>query len=163
MVPQFAATAEAKAERRRLFEREASASKFVELLIGDAIGDAFGFGVEMQDAFWIRQAVVDFTVWPSNPVLYEEFRENNVRGFYSDDAEMTVGLMKALVKEGASGLDAEGMLRAWKAEWDLANCRPPPAVPGAGHPRARRRASGPRQGAAHAGAATGLRRRFLRA
>ena len=54
---------------------------------------------------------------------------NNVRGFYSDDCEMTVGLMKALVSDGVA-LDKDKMLEAWRMEFELAKKRPPPAVPG---------------------------------
>ena len=55
-IPQFAATDRAKAARRQLLT-DAKDSAVVQLLIGDAIGDAFGFGIEMQDASWIRQNV----------------------------------------------------------------------------------------------------------
>ena len=126
-VPRFAAAAHRPA-RRRLWESEKH-SPVVRLLIGDAIGDAFGFGIEMQDAYWIRKMVTHFDRWPHNPVLAARFRHNNVRGFYSDDAEMTAGLMKALVQHGAVA-DREQMLSAWHDEWELAKTRPPPAVRG---------------------------------
>eukprot|EP00966_Prymnesium_polylepis_P022810 524832-Prymnesium_polylepis.1 len=126
-VPRFAAAAHRPA-RRRLWESE-KASPMVRLIIGDAIGDAFGFGIEMQDAHWIRKAITRFDEWPHNPVLIERFRRNNVRGFYSDDAEMTVGLMKGFVQHGRA-LDADGMLCAWHDEWEIAKTRPPPAVRG---------------------------------
>ena len=126
-VPRFAAAAHRPA-RRRLWEAEAQ-SPLVRLMIGNAIGDAFGFGIEMQDAHWIRKAVTRFDEWPQNHILLEQYRRNNVRGFYSEDAEMTVGLMKALVAHGSS-LDRDTMLRAWKDEWEVAKTRPPPAVKG---------------------------------
>ena len=127
-IPQFAATDRAKAARRQLLT-DAKDSAVVQLLIGDAIGDVFGFGIEMQDASWIRQNVTRFDAWPDNPVLVEAFKVNNVRGFYSDDCEMTVGLMKALVSDGVA-LDKDKMLEAWRMEFELAKKRPPPAVPG---------------------------------
>merc|ERR1712232_1102442 len=37
---------------------------------------------------------------------------------YSDDCEMTVGLMKALMKYGLA-LGEQGMLQAWEEEWRL--------------------------------------------
>ncbi|CAE7244474.1 frmA [Symbiodinium natans] len=126
-VPQFAADHKAKVARRALL---ASAGPVTQLLIGDAIGDAFGFGVEMQDAHWMRQCVTRCTSWPENPVKREEHKFNSVRGMYSDDCEMTVGLMKALVKDGMAASE-DAMLTAWREEWELAKCRPSPAVPGA--------------------------------
>ena len=126
-VPRFAPAAHRPA-RRRLYESESS-NVIVRMMIGDAIGDAFGFGIEMQDAHWIRKAIKRFDQWPDNPVLDPRHRENNVRGFYSDDAEMTVGLMKGLVKKGI-GIDKDEMLEAWREEFDLAKERPPPAIKG---------------------------------
>ena len=66
-IPQFA-PAEHRPARRQLWEKEQQ-SAAVRLMIGDAIGDAFGFGVEMQDADWIRKAVTRFDTWPDNPCL----------------------------------------------------------------------------------------------
>lgn len=126
-IPRFAAAAHRPA-RRRLWDCE-KGSTIVRMLIGNAIGDAFGFGIEMQDAHWIRRAVRRFDEWPHNPVMMEEYRRNNVRGFYSDDAEMTVGLMKALVEHGIC-IGRDEMLSAWHNEWELAKRRPPPAVRG---------------------------------
>lgn len=125
-VPQFVATPEAKARRR---EMALSGSPIVQMLLGDAIGDAFGAGIEMQDAFWIRKNVTADR-WPVNPVQKEEWKINSVRGMYTDDCEMTVGLMNGLIAEGVQ-IEADGMLRAWRAEWDLGMRRPRPAEPGA--------------------------------
>ena len=108
-VPQFAQTARAKQARKQLLT-EHKDNAIVQLLLGDAIGDAFGFGIEMQDAYWIRENVTRFDKFPDNPVLSEMHRRNNVRGFYSDDCEMTVGLMKALQQHGVAALDEEKML-----------------------------------------------------
>ncbi|CAJ1373170.1 unnamed protein product [Effrenium voratum] len=49
---------------------------------------------------------------------------------YTDDCEMTVGLVNGLLKHGLQ-LGEEEMLQAWQAEWDLAKQRPRPAPPGA--------------------------------
>jgi hypothetical protein len=132
-VPGFAAGAKGRRERRRIVTE--SSSPVLAMLIGDAIGDAFGFGIEMQDASWIREKVTRFDCFPDSPVLPAEHRVNNVRGFYSDDTEMTVGLMKGLVRSGVE-LDEAGMWQAWSDEWDIAKARAPPAEPGgerAGH------------------------------
>ena len=125
-VPQFALDQRAKAARHALL---ASAGPVTQLLIGDAIGDAFGFGVEMQDAHWLREHVTRCTSWPENPVKPDEHKFNSIRGMYSDDCEMTVGLMRALVEHGTDAAEDE-MLTAWRLEWELAKRRPPPAVAG---------------------------------
>ena len=46
-VPKFAATDAQRARRRQLLQ---SAGPVGRMLLGDALGDAFGFGIEMQDA-----------------------------------------------------------------------------------------------------------------
>eukprot|EP00928_Gymnodinium_smaydae_P004138 TRINITY_DN11438_c0_g3_i2.p1 TRINITY_DN11438_c0_g3~~TRINITY_DN11438_c0_g3_i2.p1 ORF type:complete len:415 (+),score=72.67 TRINITY_DN11438_c0_g3_i2:61-1245(+) len=126
-VPQFVTTADEKARRRELVS---SGGRVVHMLIGDAIGDAFGFGIEMQDAHWIREQVVDFDKWPWSPCMEPHDVYNHVPGMYSDDCEMTVGLMKALLGPKGQNIEAPEMLAAWRAEWDLAKLRPPPAEPG---------------------------------
>lgn len=125
MLPQFAMTPDQKKKR---LELASSGGPVVQMMLGDAIGDAFGLGIELTcDAFWIRENVT-CDKWPEN--LPQHWKFNNIRGMYSDDAEMTVGLMKGLMLEGVD-IDEEGMLRAWMVEWDLAKQRPPPAEPGA--------------------------------
>lgn len=123
-VPQFAATAAARERRRRLV---AEGGPMAQLLIGNAIGDAFGLGIEMEDAYWIREHVAfPPTAWPQRP------RRPPWRvapGMYSDDCEMTVGLMKGLTRDGLA-ITSAGMLAAWKEEWDLSAVRPPPADAG---------------------------------
>jgi ADP-ribosylglycohydrolase len=128
-VPTFTFGVRGRKARRQLVMESAASSAAISLVLGDAIGDAFGFGIEMQDAFWIRSAVTRFDQWPESPVLTDSKKENNVRGFYSDDTEMTVGLLKALVRDGV-GLSKEGMWQAWTAEWELAKTRPLPAEVG---------------------------------
>ena len=73
------------------------------LLLGTAIGDAFGAGVEFQDRDWIR-ANVDFTKFinarhnikvPKEQLI--NFTKNYHPWDYTDDTEMTVGLIKALM------------------------------------------------------------------
>eukprot|EP00929_Paragymnodinium_shiwhaense_P104630 TRINITY_DN6920_c0_g1_i1.p1 TRINITY_DN6920_c0_g1~~TRINITY_DN6920_c0_g1_i1.p1 ORF type:complete len:393 (-),score=70.42 TRINITY_DN6920_c0_g1_i1:197-1375(-) len=123
-VPQFASSPEAKAKRLELVK---SGSAIVQMLIGDAVGDAFGLGIELNCcATWIRKNVMG-DCWPDN--VPENWKTNNVRGMYSDDAEMTVALMKGLMKEGTS-MDEEAMVKCWMDEWNLAMRRPEPAIPG---------------------------------
>jgi len=122
----FAEGSEAKAQRRKLIGQNASA---IQMLIGDAIGDAFGAIIEMQDAYWIRQYVT-FDTWPKNPMRRSEWNTNTARGMYTDDCELTVGLLNGLLQHGLQ-LREDEMLQAWQAEWDLAKKRPRPAPPGA--------------------------------
>ena len=75
------------------------------LLLGTAIGDAFGAGVEFQDRDWIR-AHVDFTKFvnvrhnikvPKEKLIY--FTEHYHSWDYTDDTEMTIGVIKALLSQ----------------------------------------------------------------
>lgn len=74
-------------------------------LIGTAIGDAFGAGVEFQDRSWIRENV-DFSQFvnarasinvPSNQIA--PFIKNYKAWDYTDDTEMTIGTIKALMSD----------------------------------------------------------------
>eukprot|EP00038_Savillea_parva_P014740 m.217170 g.217170 ORF g.217170 m.217170 type:complete len:406 (+) comp28963_c0_seq1:164-1381(+) len=132
MVPTFLdGTAASIARRRHHVVTAMQRSPVVRMIIGDAIGDAFGFEIEMQDALWIRQNVRVVDGWPHNPAMPVSWAANRVTGMYSDDTEMTVGLMKGLMKDGIA-LDMDGMLRAWRDEWELSKQRPPPATPNVG-------------------------------
>lgn len=75
------------------------------LLIGTAIGDSFGAGVEFQDRDWIRKKV-DFSCFvnarASIQVPQEQkvlFTQNYKAWDYTDDTEMTIGVFKALVSK----------------------------------------------------------------
>lgn len=90
-------------------------------LLGTAIGDAFGAGVEFQDRDWIR-AHVDFSelvnVRDHIQVTVEQkhlFTENYSAWDYTDDTEMTIGLMKALCD--ASSFSENLLVQYWKAEY----------------------------------------------
>ncbi len=76
-----------------------------DLLIGIAIGDAFGAGVEFQDRDWIR-ANVDFSKFINarGKINIEEerkkiFTQNYSTWDYTDDTEMTIGVIKALLSK----------------------------------------------------------------
>lgn len=125
-VPRFAITPAAKVKRRQLLSES---STITQLLVGNAIGDAFGYGIEMQDAYWIRANVsVEAEKWHVQPYR-PSWWDDKLLGCYSDDCEMTVGLMKGLMRYGRS-IDAEQMLAVWKEEWDMSAQRPPPANAG---------------------------------
>jgi len=72
--------------------------KFSDILIGFAIGDAFGAGIEFQDRNWIRENI-DFTKFVNVRNLLDEklcsnvFSKNYKDWNYSDDTEMTIGLI----------------------------------------------------------------------
>lgn len=92
------------------------------LLIGTALGDAFGAGVEFQDRDWIR-AHVDFTQFVSvrhqikvAPHQQSLFIQHYQDWDYTDDTEMTIGLIKALLSK--QPFTEELLVQSWKAEYD---------------------------------------------
>ena len=66
---------------------------FVNVLFGIAIGDAFGAGIEFQSREWIREHI-DFTEYIT--ARKGKYAENYIVGNYTDDTEMTIGIIKAL-------------------------------------------------------------------
>ncbi|MBX2873896.1 MAG: ADP-ribosylglycohydrolase family protein [Saprospiraceae bacterium] len=91
-------------------------------LLGTAIGDAFGAGVEFQDRNWIREHV-DFTALvhvrdriqvPADQLKL--FTENYTPWDYTDDTEMTIGLMKALSDSVPFSEDL--LVHHWKTEYE---------------------------------------------
>lgn len=93
-----------------------------EILVGIAIGDAFGAGVEFQDRDWIRKHV-DFTKFvnvrakinvPADKI--DIFTKNYKAWDYTDDTEMTVGMLKALMSN--EDFSEELLVRKWKEEYD---------------------------------------------
>ncbi len=97
--------------------------KIREILLGIAIGDAFGAGVEFQDRNWIRQNV-DFSklinVRDKIKVPLEKkeiFTKNYTEWNYTDDTEMTIGVIKALLSN--QEFSKELLIEKWKEEYDL--------------------------------------------
>ena len=94
-----------------------------DLLLGIAIGDAFGAGVEFQDRDWIR-AHVDFRTFVNAraeiPVAEDKkrlFTEHYSAWDYTDDTEMTIGLIKALIS--SEDFSEDLLVKKWKEEYDL--------------------------------------------
>ncbi len=93
-----------------------------DIVIGLAIGDAFGAGVEFQDRNWIRKNV-DFTMFINarnrikvNSNKIKVFTENYNSWNYTDDTEMTIGVIKALI---SNDLFSEKLLiKKWKEEYE---------------------------------------------
>lgn len=91
-----------------------------DLILGFAIGDAFGAGIEFQDRNWIK-ANVDFTKFVNARHLIKHEGENNlftknyIPWNYSDDTEMTIGLIKALVSKEEFTTDL--LVKYWTREY----------------------------------------------
>jgi len=93
------------------------------ILLGIAIGDAFAAGVEFQDRNWIRKNV-DFTKFVnarSEIKVSEEKKERFTSNYkpwdYTDDTEMTLGLIKALASKRK--FSEQLLVEKWKEEYDL--------------------------------------------
>ncbi len=82
-------------------------------LLGIAIGDAFGAGIEFQDRNWIRENI-DFTRFVNQ--REGKSGENYQPGFYSDDTEHSIGMVKALMDPREFSRDL--LLELWKAEYE---------------------------------------------
>lgn len=91
-------------------------------ILGTAIGDAYGAGVEFQDRNWIRTHV-DFTTFVNARAQIKAqsdqkglFTQNYTPWDYTDDTEMTIGLMKALTDPASFTEDL--LIQYWKAEYE---------------------------------------------
>lgn len=92
------------------------------ILIGIAIGDAFGAGVEFQDRTWIRENV-DFSTFVNarssikvSSDKKEIFTKNYKAWDYTDDTEMTIGVINALFSKEVFSEDL--LVRKWKEEYE---------------------------------------------
>ncbi|MBS3147990.1 ADP-ribosylglycohydrolase family protein [Candidatus Woesearchaeota archaeon] len=83
-----------------------------DLLLGLAIGDAFGAGVEFKSREWIR-ANVDFQKFVN--AREGSFVENYSPWDYTDDTEMTVGVINALLS--GKELTPDMLVGFWKEEY----------------------------------------------
>lgn len=94
---------------------------FKNLLLGIAIGDAFGAGVEFQDRDWIK-ANVDFTTFVNARQLInvpkaqlEKFVKDYQPWDYTDDTEMTIGCIKAVLSNQRFTVDL--LIDYWQKEF----------------------------------------------
>lgn len=92
-----------------------------DILLALTIGDAFGAGVEFQDRNWIKSNV-DFTNFVNARHLIQLdnfdnslFTENYLPWDYTDDTEMTIGLIKALMAQEEFSKDL--LVKFWKQEY----------------------------------------------
>lgn len=85
---------------------------FKDALLGVAIGDAFGLGLEFRSREWIKQHI-DFTRYVNAHEM--PFGEHIEPGFYSDDTEHTIGLTKALLDQRE--FTQELLLEYWTNEY----------------------------------------------
>lgn len=95
---------------------------FKDLFLGVAIGDAYGAGLEFQDRNWIRKHV-DFTEFINkrtdiNTDKIELFTIDYKDWDYTDDAEMTIALAKAMMS-GKPFTEAL-LIEYFSEEYDLA-------------------------------------------
>jgi len=81
-----------------------------DVFLGIAVGDAFGGGIEFQSRDWIKNNI-DFTSYVKT-VPSETYQ----LGDYTDDAEMTIGLVKALISK--ENFTKELLLSYWKKEYE---------------------------------------------
>lgn len=92
------------------------------LIIGTAIGDAYGAGVEFQDRDWILQNI-NFTQFVNARDKIQVdidkrrlFTENYSPWDYTDDTEMTIGVINALLSDQVFSEDL--LVAKWKEEYE---------------------------------------------
>ncbi|MBT30164.1 MAG: ADP-ribosylglycohydrolase [Thalassobius sp.] len=95
---------------------------FEDVLLGIAIGDAFGAGLEFQDRDWIK-ANVDFSKFINARHLINTFdvdtnifTKNYNEWDYTDDTEMTIGVINALLSK--EQFSEELLLKHWTIEYN---------------------------------------------
>lgn len=89
------------------------------IFLGIAIGDAFGAGLEFQDRNWIKKNI-DFTRFINrrqfiNHNDIELFVKDYVEWQYTDDTEMTIGVVKALITN--ANFDKDFLVESIKSEY----------------------------------------------
>jgi ADP-ribosylglycohydrolase len=95
---------------------------FKDILLGIAIGDAYGAGLEFQDRDWIRKNV-DFTCFLNKRTdivdvvnSFGKTVKNYKNWDYTDDTEMTIGCLKALLSQ--KKLSEDLLMEYWIKEYE---------------------------------------------
>tara|TARA_Y100000310_G_C20633124_1_gene789690 strand:+ start:815 stop:1789 length:975 start_codon:yes stop_codon:yes gene_type:complete len=86
--------------------------KVENMLLGIALGDAFGLGIEFQNRDWIKENI-DFTKYVNK--REGKYAENYELGYYSDDTEQSIGTIKALIS--GKEFNEKLLIKEWIKEW----------------------------------------------
>ncbi|MFC1697264.1 ADP-ribosylglycohydrolase family protein [Nanoarchaeota archaeon] len=86
--------------------------KIKNTLLGIAIGDAFGAGIEFQDRNWILNNV-DFTKYLN--ARGPKYGKNYIPGHYTDDTEHSIGIINTLISK--KPFTEQLLLDEWKKEY----------------------------------------------
>eukprot|EP01089_Gocevia_fonbrunei_P010543 TRINITY_DN23474_c0_g1_i1.p1 TRINITY_DN23474_c0_g1~~TRINITY_DN23474_c0_g1_i1.p1 ORF type:complete len:487 (-),score=55.59 TRINITY_DN23474_c0_g1_i1:13-1473(-) len=95
-------------------EKESPNIHWEDLLLGVAIGDAYGAGCSFLDRKWIKENV-DFTKYFNE--RKGEWAVNFSPGKYTDATEMTIGTVKALLQD-PKVIDKDSLPVIWKGEYE---------------------------------------------
>ncbi len=87
--------------------------KVENMLLGLAVGDAFGLGIEFQNRDWIIKNI-DFTRFVNK--REGKYAERYKLGYYSDDTEQSIGLIRALMD--SRKFSERLLLEMWKEEYE---------------------------------------------
>ena len=115
-------------QREKLVHQLSSMTKdssILGMILGVAVGDAFGAGVEFRDYAFIEKYVLPANIGFVNVRgSYDpSFGRNFQPGNYTDDTEMTAGLMNTMASVDPADLDKIDefvMLKYWIAEYHAA-------------------------------------------
>ncbi|KOY85208.1 ADP-ribosylglycohydrolase [bacterium 336/3] len=93
-----------------------------DILLGIAIGDAYGAGIEFEDRDWLK-ANIDFSkfVMRRNDVIKvlnnKGIEVDNYNEWdYTDDTEMTIGCVKTIIS--GEGISEETLMKYWTLEYE---------------------------------------------
>ncbi|KAL6080381.1 ADPribosylglycohydrolase superfamily protein [Balamuthia mandrillaris] len=113
-------------QERQQRKARGEAPCFRDMLLGVAVGDAFGAGIEFKSREWILENV-DFSRYLNE--RKGSWGEGFSAGMWTDDTEMTIGTMKAMME--CEILNSEILLTYWLNEYKLSEYRN--GVPRQGH------------------------------
>ena len=87
--------------------------KVENMLLGSTVGHAFGLGIEFQNKDWIKENIA-FTKFVNK--REGKYAENYELGYYSDDTEQSIGLIKAIIS--GKEFNEELLISEWRKEWE---------------------------------------------